>query len=194
SWNGTTWTTTASPNKNTNNNVLNAVTCVSSLACNAVGYASTGTVLQTLIEPFGSIWSLSQGVSPASGYNVLNSVSCVSSIACRPVGYFTNGGYRTPLIESWNGTAWTQDTSPSFQGHDIQLYSVSCVSATSCKAVGSYDGGDGPVTLIESWNGTTWSYVGSPNNGTENDDNVLTGVSCVSTTSCTAVRYCRVGG
>lgn len=40
-------------------------------------------------------------------------------------------------------------------------------------------------TLIESWNGSSWTITTSPNTGT--GDNLLSGVSCVSTTSCMAV-------
>ena len=46
-------------------------------------------------------------------------------------------------------------------------------------------------TLIESWNGTAWSLVPSPDNGTIPND--LTGVACISSSSCQAVGFSGLG-
>jgi hypothetical protein len=136
-------------------------------------------------------WSITPGPSaPAGSY--LYAVSCVSVTSCKAVG-FISGLVEGTLIESWNGTTWSVDNgSPNGNGFSSRLFGVSCVSATSCKAVGSYllnnSGVPGKAqTLIESWNGTTWSVDPSPNKGTL--DNALSGVSCVSATSCKAVGY-----
>jgi hypothetical protein len=85
-------------------------------------------------------------------------------------------------------TTWLAVPSPNNGTNGSELTSVSCDRANSCSAVGYYYTSMGvSQTLIESWNGTSWSIVPSPNNGTSNNE--LNGVSCVSTTSCSAVGY-----
>lgn len=69
----------------------------------------------------------------------------------------------------------------------MELTGVSCVSRASCMAVGSVNWG---TTLAERWDGRRWSRVEIPNpsrglNGRNNT--YLHGVSCASSTSCTAV-------
>jgi hypothetical protein len=66
------------------------------------------------------------------------------------------------------------------------LNGVSCTSPTACTAVGTYANSAADKTLAESWNGTSWSILPSPNAGLPDALNVLNGVSCVSTTACTA--------
>jgi hypothetical protein len=54
-------------------------------------------------------------------------------------------------------------------------------------AVGAYAGASAYLTLTEMWNGSGWSVVPSPNPSPGGGFNELYGVSCVSSTSCTAV-------
>jgi hypothetical protein len=88
---------------------------------------------------------------------------------------------------AWAATPWSIVPSPNKSAsNDNGLRDVSCVSASSCVAVGQYTNGSGVLqTLTESWNGSSWSISSSPNSGVF--DNVLSGVSCVSATSCIAV-------
>ncbi len=83
---------------------------------------------------------------------------------------------------------WTIVPSPDGSREESALADVSCVSANWCAAVGdSYSIGGAPSrNLIELWNGHAWSVAPSPNSG-QNDYNTLSGVSCISTTSCKAV-------
>jgi hypothetical protein len=60
---------------------------------------------------------------------------------------------------------------------------VSRASSDSCTAEGFSWSVD--QTLVESWDGTAWSIVSSPNPSTA--ENTLGAVSCVGSTSCTAV-------
>ena len=78
------------------------------------------------------------------------------------VGYhsgaaFTNVGPKA-LIDDWNGTAWSQVTTPATPGNTALLSAVSARSATDAWAVGrtqvnksSFEG------LALHWNGTAWS-------------------------------------
>jgi hypothetical protein len=113
-------------------------------------------------------------------------VSCVSAAACVAVGSYTNSkGVTRTLIESWNGTSWSQVPAPALGGTDY-LDGVSCVSAAACVAVGDYTNSkDVNRPLAESWNGTSWSVVPSPS--PHPGDNFIFGVSCGSVSACTAV-------
>ena len=58
-------------------------------------------------------------------------MSCLSAASCTAVGYsINNSGTHLPLIESWNGTAWTVVPAPAPPGASSTLLeSVSCMSA-----------------------------------------------------------------
>jgi hypothetical protein len=79
--------------------------------------------------------------------------------------------------------ALTTSINPQTHGNN-SLQAISCASGTFCMAVGyettSYAGHD--RTLAERWNGTAWVVVPTPNVGTS--DNILYGVSCMSTSFC----------
>jgi hypothetical protein len=95
---------------------------------------------------------------PAVGY--LYGVSCSSPRSCQAVGdYAGSRGLGQPLVESWDGAAWSVVPVPRpAVGY---LYGVSCSSPRSCQAVGDYAGSRGlDQPLVESWDGTAWS-VGS---------------------------------
>lgn len=62
------------------------------------------------------------------------------------------------------------------------LSQVSCVGSSFCMAAGNVFGLT-QGTLAEVWDGTSWSVADSPNDGSGN----FQGVSCISSTSCTAV-------
>jgi hypothetical protein len=193
SWNGSTWSLVHNPDSSSNNNALDAVSCVSASFCTAVGSftPSSGSPAQTLVESWdGSTWSIVS--SPDNGgeteNNALAGVSCVSASFCTAVGSYDPNGSSNPqtLAESWNGSAWSVVSGPA-TGFSGALNAVSCVSASFCTAVGSStpSSGSPAQTLVESWNGSTWSIVSSPSTGT--GSNELTGVSCAATSFCTAV-------
>jgi len=156
---------------------LNSVSCLSQNFCMAVGqYRSPDLGVHPLIERWdGSAWSI---VSNTTGNDALRSVSCASTSSCVAVG-------DESLIERWDGSAWTVMTSPVIG----TLQGVSCTAPGACTAVG-YVAGATRYTLIESLSGGAWGLVSSPNVWGPNQtplDNQLDGVSCVSTTACTAV-------
>jgi hypothetical protein len=163
-------------------NVLSGISCTSASQCVAVGSDTTlGGVMQTLIEQWdGSTWSLAS--SPNSG--ALSSVSCVSAAACVAVGADGN----LALVEQWDGTAWSVVPSPAVGANaSNELSGVSCTSASVCVAVGSFTpSGQATQTLVEQWDGTSWSVSPSPDEDAARP-NVLSGVSCTSSSACTAV-------
>ena len=139
----------------------------------------------------GSDWSIQPTPNPAgsTGGSTLYGVSCVSASACTAVGNYLNYSSDGTLAERWDGTGWSIEPTPPTTTRRVSgdLYAVSCVSATDCTAVGDYHKRGFPtVTLVESWNGTAWSIDATPNPpGARSSE--LTGVSCTSATTCTAV-------
>jgi hypothetical protein len=186
------WKSSPNPSGATES-VLNGVSCLSGSSCVGVGYyrEKTGELSGgALGESWnGAEWQLRSIPLPEGGSGlVLEGVSCSSSTACTAVGYYRNSeGFKT-LAERWNGTEWKVQSTPNPTGTSgvVALDGVSCSSATSCVAVGFNSTGSlKDSTLIESWNGTEWKIQSSPNPGKE--VNALHGVSCTSSTACTAV-------
>ena len=183
-WNGTLWTAQAGGSSGE----LHAVSCTSATACTGVGWDG---VLDVLIAQRwdGTTWTTTQNSRPAGTQNVsLNGVSCTSPTACTAVGtYYENsaGAMRT-LAERWDGTSWTIQTTPNPGVHN-ELRGVLCTSATACIAVGDANRGDGTNGLVERWDGTTWTVQATPNPTGSGQNRELDGVSCTSTTACTAV-------
>jgi subtilisin family serine protease len=180
---------------------LRGVSCASSTSCLAVGvFNKAGSSFSAFAEVWdGSSWTVAPlplfpGQS-SSGSSQLNGVSCVSSTSCMAVGWYeTASEGRKALTVSWNGSAWSfiSSSKPSGAVGPILLNGVSCPSANSCTAVGNYLSQTGVPskqetrTLVQAWNGTEWTIKASANPEGQKQ-NMLSGVACVSATSCTAV-------
>lgn len=111
-------------------------------------------------------------------------ISCLSSSACIAVGG------EEDLAEHWNGTEWNVQavTIPS-GGTESSLRGVACSSATVCTAVGGYKDSSGTeVSLAERWNGAEWAIQATPNPSGALKS-TLEGVSCTSSSTCTAVGW-----
>lgn len=180
-WNGSNWSTVASPNPTKPGmSLLQSVSCSAASECLAVGdrFATN----KPLAERWnGSTWSTVATPSPAGTDATLSRVSCATTTSCFAVGRARSGSTTHTLVEQWNGASWSEVVSPNPSGTNDALYGVSCPSATSCFAVG----GSGSGTLVVRWNGSSWSSASSPNPaGTAA---TLSGVSCTSSTSCVAV-------
>jgi hypothetical protein len=86
--------------------------------------------------------------------------------------------------------SWTTQTTlnPAGTSSDNELFGVSCPGARACTAVGYYDIPSGRATngLAERWNGSVWAVQTLPK-PTGARSYRMFGVSCASTTVCTAV-------
>jgi hypothetical protein len=188
-----TWSIKPSPSVSPakDDNVLDAVSCVSATSCMATGFyygrSKHGQLETALTEAWnGTTWSAVPSPSPVG--SALYGVSCVSARACVAVGASFVG--QVQLAEFWNGTRWSvMPNNGNVLGSE--LLGVSCVSATDCIAVGDRAALGRYQTFIQSWNGTRWSTVPSPNPGSA--DNFLSGVSCISATACTAAGQFTFG-
>jgi hypothetical protein len=179
-WDGTSWTIQPTPVPSGGYvSTLSSVSCATGTSCMAVGTLGLANPLAEQWD--GSGWT----IQPTPGGGPLLGVSCPTATACIAVG-----GLGTPVADSWNGTAWTEQSVPLPAGNNGgQLSSVSCTSATDCIAVGYWTVNTGPdLTLAEHWNGTTWAIQSTPN-PPDPVDSYLSGVSCTTPTSCTAVGH-----
>jgi hypothetical protein len=190
-WDGTAWTSEATPSHSGDGSVLGAVSCPSRSDCVAVGHwfvitpvASTGEIETDymLVERWnGHRWAI-QPTSTIQNAS-LSSVSCPAVNSCVAVGA-VNG---KTLAEHWNGHRWATLRTPPHPRHGSggALNAVSCPSRTACTAVGLYsDSSGGQHALAEHWNGTTWAVQSTPGGSASTD---LTGVSCISGAMCIAV-------
>jgi hypothetical protein len=195
-WNGTTWAIQplAVPS-GAKSSSLSGVTCVAATGgCLAVGsYVNSAGTTVTLAEgyygPYG--WLVTPTPNPVGAtLSSLSSVSCYSPTLCTAVGRTVSSSQST-LAEGWNGSGWTlQHTSTPTGAKASELTGISCVSATGgCLAVGYEDNSAGTrVTLAEGYYGPLygWLVVATPN-PTGATSSILSGISCSSATSCTAV-------
>ncbi len=180
-WNGTSWTSTPTPNQGYSG--LNGVHCVTPTSCVAVGFSDEyGSPVQSLSFALawdGSTWSRfpsENGPDPA-GDNALGGVTCRKTLSsCVAVGSYTpsvSGAAAQSLIESWTPTSWVIVTSPQASGGSNYLGNASCPRVTDCVAVGDVNEGE----LIEVWNGSTWTVTpGADVPGSAQD--FLGGIAC----------------
>jgi hypothetical protein len=136
---------------------LGAVSCTSAGFCEALAGLNTPKAA----EWNGSTWQVQPMPTPSGGSGLqMNAVSCTAPDACEAVGYYTNkiGAYQ-PVVEDWDGTAWSAQAVLAPGGKDSgdgMLNGLSCVTASACEAGGTYLLDGDVVTLAEVWHGHTW--------------------------------------
>jgi hypothetical protein len=190
-WNGSTWTIQSTPNPASGSPEFGAVSCPTATDCTAVG-EPLGQGTATLVEQWnGTTWTIQSAPGP-SGLNQaqLSGVSCTAPSACTAAGGARTGILVPPsmLAERWNGTGWAIQASQNLSGAlNSEFKGVSCASgSSSCVGVGDFiNGASATSMLAETWNGTSWTIQRVPNPSTTKG--VLNGVSCSSSTACTAV-------
>jgi hypothetical protein len=176
-----------------------AASCVAPGSCVSVGsYQPGGGGEGSLSETLsGTTWTASALPLPSAlPVASLTALSCTSTSTCVAVGNAYGADHaQDPFAEILSGTTWTTaalplpaqtvasgDTRPLVQG-------LSCASASACVAVG-YDPGPALTEhpLAEVMSGSTWKAERLPlPSGFRNQSASLSGVTCVSATSCVAV-------
>ena len=107
---------------------IGARTLVAAVVATACFAATTGVA-----APAGSpgSWAVVASPNPFGSTLGLDDVACPSAAMCFAVGGSDSGA----LIESWDTTSWSLDSSPS-PTTGAYLSGVACSSASSCFAVG----------------------------------------------------------
>ncbi len=159
-WDGSTWSLVTTPNSASGSeDVLNAVSCVSSSQCTAVGqYAALNEAMPPLVELWnGTEWSLVAGVT---GNGQLASIDCTGVSTCMAVGSYADD----EIDGAWSKAGIAKPTGT----YGPVLASVSCSSASHCVAVGFSTGkaSDTTYNLSEIWKGSSWALLSTPNEPT----------------------------
>jgi hypothetical protein len=176
-WNGSEWaiTTGLTPPEAASTN-FTGVACTPSNICILVGYYTLASgKTRTLAErKNGAEWTILTTPSEEGVFNYLNAVSCTSSTSCTAIG--KQGG--VPMALRWNGTEWSALAAPQ-EASNVSA-DLSCATDNACTAV------LGNSAKVERWNGSEWTNatVPTPEGGSAI---TLKGVSCATSTSCTAV-------
>ena len=197
-WDGAQWAVVPSANTAADQeNRLARLSCVSATDCWAVGlYKVDGFRERTLIEHWdGGAWSIVASPNTAAlENNYLEDVACVATDDCWAVGAARTGGPGTgqPLIQRWDGTAWSIAYAPQPTAEPQYNYNfvkgITCPTATECWAVGDTFSAGSAHTLVLHLAGGAWSVVESPNSSAT-QNNRLVAVGCASALACWAVGY-----
>ncbi len=173
---------------------LAGVWCASTTVCEAVGhYVNSESKEAMFAEGWASSkWTIQETPSPTGAKSSgLLGVSCASAEVCTAVGHYVNSESKeVTLAEGWASSKWTVQEAVNATGaKSSSLAGVWCASTTVCEAVGHYVNSESKeVTLAEGWASSKWT-VQEAVNATGAKSSSLAGVSCTSTTVCTAVGH-----
>jgi hypothetical protein len=165
-WDGARWAVVRSPSPSPFDNVLAGVATLSRASAWAVGYDLVNGYHRALIEHWdGTAWRVVPTPRAGPRDSDLWGVAALSATNAWAVGNENTGAFRfRPLIEHWNGTAWTlvRVPSPPLAGTGATLSGVAAASPRDIWAVGNYDTGTRFQPLIEHFNGAHWSLIPAP--------------------------------
>jgi hypothetical protein len=161
-WNGSAWSRLAVPHPAGTSTAFTAVEAFSASNAWALGATSTTSIGKTLAMHYdGTSWTATPTPSPGTRNNTMTAVAGRAPNDVWAVGYSLNLPYgnriRQSMILHWNGTAWSQVSSPN--NGSTYLHDVAVVSGTDAWAVGS--GSTGGAFVLR-WNGTGWSAAAPP--------------------------------
>jgi hypothetical protein len=176
-WNGSTWTLwAASLPTGAVGGVLAGVKCRTATSCLAVGTSTNASnVTKALAESWDSTsWKVKPTPTPSGATeSALDGIACPAQNSCIAVGEYRDAGNNSlSLAETWNGSAWSIQSTPNPIGSTLnELTGVSCSLPTQCEAVGT--------GFAEGWNGAAWTVqtIVTPHPHTGGPPSLL-GVSC----------------
>jgi hypothetical protein len=164
-WNGEEWTLLPAPDAGRHNS-LHALVPISSTEVWAVGhYHVDGSHYRTLVERWdGTSWT----VVPSPNSEDTDTGLLFWAAAVAPNDIWAAGwshdvaGVARTLIQHWDGTAWTNVSSPNAGDGDNLLWGLAADARGRVRAVGSYEDSGVVRTLILEWNGSAWRIAPSP--------------------------------
>lgn len=129
------------------------------------------------------------------GASQLNGVNARTTSDAWAVGWVNPGNGQIAFAEHWNGKHWTQVTTASVSGSDVELNSVLDLGPGNVFAVGDYrsesNGTNVWHELAEHWNGHAWQRVSVPAFSASSS---LGGISGTKSAGVTAVGYVLADG
>ena len=166
---------------------LYGVSCRSATRCFAVG-TLVGDHRRALIlrTTNGTFWRDQSQVTTTGTEHWLRAVDCTSNVRCTAVGTHSNGSQRprTLVMRTIDGRTWAQVPSPNAAPGTTgsSLDAIDCVGPT-CTIVG-YGSVTDRALILRTTDGTTWTRMPTP---VASGMWLMHGISCQSTTECTAV-------
>jgi hypothetical protein len=153
--------------------------------------AGTALLLAMAASPASAQGTWTIVTAPPTGQNGelagVASVSATDAWAVGTTGGELNGVGTKILIDNWNGTAWTQSTTPTTAGNTAYLTGVSASSTTDAWAVGhTAVNREDFAPLALHWNGTAWSVSTSAPSAVSGDG---IGVADISPTNAYLLTY-----
>ncbi|MBS1516672.1 MAG: T9SS type A sorting domain-containing protein [Bacteroidetes bacterium] len=186
------WNFVPSPNPDNARNLLRGVWANSSNDVWAVGESGLLPSLNLTEHWDGANWSVINSPSPGLQTNVLNAVQGLSANNVYAVGYKSDFGTPQMMALHWDGSSWTQQSTPTVTGGSafqcIAVLGPEDIYAGGYKAVGA----PGPTqgTLITHWNGSSWNIESTPNQSA-NRSNTITNIKGLSSNDIWASGYSR---
>jgi hypothetical protein len=166
-WDGTTWSqafTAPGPS------ALYAVSALSSTNAWAVGWSGSGTATPLALQWDGTEWTPVVVPAPSSGGH-LDDVALIDANNAWAVGSYALGYTSYPLIERWDGAAWTMWPVTGTGA----LSGIFAVAHDDIWAVGSQSL---PSPLVMHWDGAAWSvWPVPPPTGQSSALNSISGTS-----------------
>jgi hypothetical protein len=157
-WDGSHWSLQQlpAPAAGATRSELVGVWCSVTSDCEAVGYyTAPGTGNPTLGYAAawnGSSWTIQQMPAPVGAEQFLPlDVSCTSGLNCTATGQAVSPQkVISTLVEQWNGTSWTLQSTPKPRGTSQSLLNaIACTPTGGCTAVGWYSTKRAQLPLIE---------------------------------------------
>lgn len=175
---------------------LQGVDCTSATSCVAVGrYDLSATTYWAWSATWnGTSWTQQTVPRPTGAQrSTLLDVSCSDASDCTGVGgYMNSSGVQVSFAVRWNGTTWTQQTTPNPAGSsNTVLQNVSCADRGWCVGVGDWLNAGTWQPMAQSWNGSSWS-LDTTVNPTGSTFGLLEGVACRIT--CLAIGWYTSSG
>ena len=172
---------------------LNQVSCVSATWCMAVGKRTLNSPMAEQWD--GKEWKILEMPSVVGENSTsIFDVSCLSSTECWAVGSSSgNSGQPKALVEVWDGVSWKLQSLSVSGSTASRLASVSC-KPIACFATGFYRDAAGTQLALsfKRSSGGEWTQLATPSPSGAIDV-TLSGVSCSSGKTCTAVGNYRIG-
>jgi len=173
-WNGSQWSGVPISGKGV---VFNGVAAVSSndvWAAGSLNNIDSGFSRAVIEHWDGTAWT--NVTIPRPGVSsVLTSIAAFSSNDVWAAGWFENSTETAiqPLIEQWNGTAWTVVSDPVEQD-TVFVTGIAGSSASDIWVVGYVEPGSVDEPFAQHWNGTGWTETAVPVRG--QGSNIMYGV------------------
>lgn len=172
-WDGTRWTSVAAADTGASIATLQAVTAVSAHEVWAAGYLTTesGEELPLVERWDGSTWRTVAIPNPPGGSGThllaITRIPGTDQLWASGLSLVQEPtvDYALPLLERWDGSAWSVVPGPSLPAgsYGAVLNGVVALSATDAWAVGSYTASDRSIrALAAHWDGSTWKLASGP--------------------------------